>query len=400
MIVYEKLQYPEFPIPVVPERQGWNQFAQSPKQLCGRQVLSLHELNLLANDWEELCRANLQDNVYYGRNYASALLETLEHRPVKFLAAWRGEQLIGLLPVTINHISMSGFRPRGQGWSTPYTFMCMPLLHRDHAEEAAIGLLGSMRSISPGDWHLQDFYLTGAVAEVFCRAADAESVAWGVRHRYERAMFRRKGSLDAHLSDFVPSKRRRDLQRNRRRLEALGTITHEASESGPELERAVEAFLALEKKGWKGRRRTALACHKETLEFARQAMCPSGEARVRADVLLLDGVPVAVGIMVLSGGTAFTIKGAYDEDYAGYSVGLLLELEVVRAFLDGDWANCLDSATAGKHVIDFLWPDRQAVGDLYISFRPDGAHNRFRRYEALKDLKIGLRARVKRLIGR
>jgi CelD/BcsL family acetyltransferase involved in cellulose biosynthesis len=173
------------------------------------------------------------------------------------------------------------------------------------------------------------------------------------------------------MSRHVRAKRRRDLARNRRRLEELGRVAHESHSCGEGLDRAVAAFLAIEAKGWKGRRGTALDCDERTRAFALRAFTgDKAESICRADMLTLDGVPVAVGLTVFAGGTGFTVKCTYDEAYAGYAVGLLLEVEVIRSFLTEGWAGRLDSATAGAHAVDSLWPGRCQVADLMFSLSP------------------------------
>ena len=57
-----------------------------------------------------------------------------------------------------------------------------------------------------------------------------------------------------------------------------------------------------------------------------------GNSNCRADVLTLDGVPIAVSLIAIAGRTGFTIKSCYDEAYRSYSAGLLLEVEVIPQF--------------------------------------------------------------------
>ena len=172
----------------------------------------------------------------------------------------------------------------------------------------------------------------------------------------------------------VSSKRRREIGRNRRRLEELGIVTFTSADNGPLLASAVETFLALETSGWKGARGTALACQPASLAFARATFNADAPGESRVDLLALDGKPVAASLAVLSGGTAFTIKGGYNEAYASYGVGLLLEVEILRSFLTERWADRLDAATSGGHAIDNLWPGRMVVGHLAFSFARGSRH--------------------------
>ncbi|MBO6920482.1 MAG: GNAT family N-acetyltransferase [Rhizobiaceae bacterium] len=371
------------------------------QDLIGKPVLSQAEISELAHCWDRLDSEKIEDNVYYSRKYVQALLNNLPQKHnVKFAAAWQSEKLIGLLPVFLLPIWIPYFVPRGAAWTTLYTFSCLPILDKHDPVASARGVLKSLSDMRVADWSIRDFYLSGPTHSAFCNALDQEKVAWHSVPKYERAVFEAGHDFEQHIKEFVPRKRRRDLARNRKRFEKLGEVTHEVHTHGEGLEYAVDAFLDLEKSGWKGECGTALACNKETENFAREIFQPKATGAVRADLLLLDGIPVAAGMMVFDGGTAFTIKGAYNEVYSKYSVGLLLEMEVAESFLNGDWARKLDSATAGSHVIDFLWPERQAVGDLYFSFRPNMNASKFKNFEKLDQWKNNSKNKLKQLLHR
>lgn len=120
----------------------------------------------------------------------------------------------------------------------------------------------------------------------------------------------------------------------------------------------------------------------------------------RADVLTLDGSPIAVSLIVVAGTTGFAVKCAYDETYRSYSPGLILELEVVRSFLSGNWARRLDGATAGVHAIDDIWSGQTEVADLLFSLAPNRAVLRLSAVNRAARFRDASRAAAKRLIGR
>lgn len=324
--------------------------------------------------WRDLEARSLEPNVYYAPHYASALLDTVATgQAVRFATAWKGRRLVAFLPVVRSAVALPGIVPSGRGWQTLYTFGGMPFLDRDHAGEAADALVRGLALVSAGDWVLPYVNIDGPAIRAVVSALDRKGVphtAFGV---FERAALSRGQSFDDHMKEHLSSKRRRGIARNRRRLEELGAVTVESADHGAALAHAVDAFLALEASGWKGARGTALACRPASLAFAKAAFNAEAPGRCRADLLLLDGKPVAAAIAVLSGDTAFTIKGAYDEAYASYGVGLILEVEFLRRFLTDEWADRLDAATAGAHVIDGLWPGRTAVGHLAFSFATGGS---------------------------
>lgn len=356
-------------------------------------VLERDQMERLLPAWEDLCGRSLEDNVYYTPRYARSLLETVDGgRSVSFAAVWDGDVLVALLPICrarLGRLSLPGI---AQGWVTPFTFSCTPLLDRERAEPAALALVETLASVGAAAWVLPTVNLDGPAAGQFIRALETMGAAWIATGRFERAAFTGKPSFEHHMQVHVGSKRRRELARNRRRLEELGEVAHETHLHCAGLDRAVDAFLRIEASGWKGRRGTALACRDDTRGFALSTFRGDrGRSICRADMLTLNGEPIAVSLMVIAGGTGFTVKCTFDEAYRSLGVGLLLEVEVIRSFLDGDWAQRLDAATAGSHVIDKLWPGRIEVADVMFAFGASGARLRLqalrRAFEGMRSLK-------------
>jgi hypothetical protein len=163
--------------------------------------------------------------------------------------------------------------------------------------------------------------------------------------------------------------------------------------------RAVLAFLKIETNGWKGKQGTALACDEKTAKFAMNAFTgDEANSICRADILMLNGAPIAVSLITLAGRTGFTVKCSYDEAYRSYSAGLLLEIEVIRSFLSENWASRLDSATAGTHVIDSLWPGRIEVADLIFSLSPDYPELRLSALQTSDQMRRKIRTGIKGLL--
>jgi CelD/BcsL family acetyltransferase involved in cellulose biosynthesis len=326
----------------------------------------------LLPSWKGLCARSVEDNAYYSPRYALALLDSVEKDSnVRFATVWDGKHLVGLLPFTTTRLPIPLVRPAGQAWQSKYTFSCMPLLDRVLAVEAAGALLDLMAASREGEWLLPTVNTAGEACRAMVAALVRRGAPWAFLNQFERATLEPGCSFDEHMDRHVRPKRRRDLARNRRRLEKLGRVEHESHRFGDGLERAVAAFLKIEAAGWKGRRGTALACDAGSRAFALSAFTGEEfESICRADMLTLDGVPIAVSLTVFAGSTGFTVKCAYDEAYSSYCAGLLLEVESIRSFLTDGWASRLDSATAGSHAIDSLWSGRSELADLMFSLAP------------------------------
>ncbi len=101
-----------------------------------------------------------------------------------------------------------------------------------------------------------------------------------------------------------------------------------------------------------------------------------GHARgqVAITALRLDGRAIAMLITLLSGRTGFSFKTAFDEDFARFSPGVLLQRESLD-LLELHRLDRIDSCAAPDHpMIDSLWRERRAIVRLLLPL--PGARNR------------------------
>ena len=362
------------------------------------EVLKHDALPTLLPAWEDLCRRSVEDNVYYSPRYARALLESVERdKNVSFAVVWKEKSLVAMLPFTRVKLGIPLLRPAGQAWQSKYTFSCMPLLDGLRKAEAAGALLDVLASISAGEWIIPTVNTKGEACQALIEALERKGLPWVFLDNFQRATLEAGSAFNEHMKRHVSPKRRKDLARNRRRLEELGNVEHQCHCFGEGLGRAVAAFLKIEASGWKGKRGTALACDDKTRKFAINAFTGGEDSSIcRADVITLNDAPIAVSLITLVGRTGFAVKSCYDETYRSYGVGLLLEIEVIRSFLSGNWASRLDAATDGTHVIDSLWPGRIEVADLILSLSPRYSELRLYALRMSEQTKRSIRAATRR----
>ena len=374
--------------------------APGPRPGLRGEVLGRDALPTLLPAWKDLCGRSVEDNVYYSPRYARALLDSVERcRNVRFAAVWDGAGLVALLPFTRMKLALPGLRPAARAWQSKYTFSCTPLLDRHGAAEAAASLLEVLASVSNAEWIVPFVNTEGEACRALTAGLAQRGLPWAFLGRFQRAALEPGCSFDEHMKRHLSAKRRKELARQRRRLEELGKVVHEIHRFGEGLDRAISAFLDIEASGWKGERGTALACDELSRKFAVDAFTGSqADSICRADVLSLDRKPIAVSLAVFAGRTGFTVKCCYDEAYRNYGVGLLLETEVIRSFLSEAWASRLDSATTEAHVIDGFWPGRIDVADLIFSLSPRRPELYLSAFRASEQLRRSAKASIKRLV--
>jgi hypothetical protein len=127
----------------------------------------------------------------------------------------------------------------------------------------------------------------------------------------------------------------------------------------------------LEASGWKARRGTALAQHDGDATFIRRATAALAERGQCEIVTLRAGdTPVAAAIVLRHQDRAFYFKLGVDENFAKFSPGVQLTLDLTRHLCADPAIALVDSTAAPGHpMIDPIWRGRLAIGDVLIPLR-------------------------------
>jgi CelD/BcsL family acetyltransferase involved in cellulose biosynthesis len=359
-------------------------------------VLDRAELEADRTGWDALVATARAANPYFARPVVDAHLSHrfVEPRP-RFACVRHGERLVAMLPIS-TRTGRLGWCDAPGALNSPFTTLSTPLVSRDAPDGWADALVLAIRRACRGGAFLFPMFpvrspLGVALYDAFARTG-AEIAALAP---FERPVLAARGSYDSYAAEALARSRRKGLARLRRRLAERGAATHAVGCRGLDLREGVEAFLQLEQSGWKGRMGTALGAHAVTRAFARDLfLSAEGPVGARADVLLLDGAPIAASLALVTAGTAFLLKTAYDEAHRALAPGVLLEDAIVRALHTDRFCDRLDSATLPGSVLESLYPDRIAIADLAVNLRPGDPL--FPARVATERWQRGARARVKR----
>ncbi len=359
----------------------------------------------LGDEWENLSSNAVEENPYYSRIFMRAAFQNTEKtRDLNALAIYDGTTLVGFCPFIIDKWRWLGACSLNRAWINPYSTLTVPLVDRRYPQEVVTALLSAMgeNGAYRNFWLFDNFNLEGAVGTLFADGIKGENLASEIFNEFDRPTLKQGSTFEQHMLDHVSKKRRKSLKRNHRKLSERGRVELRSFTTGPELNAAVEDFLTIEASGWKGQQGTALACNKNSATFARQAFGASGGKSItRADVLYLDEFPIALSLSIYSGKTAFTLKCAYDETYATYSPGLLLELAIIEDFLETGWVERLDSAiTTTGHVIQSLWNSSIRVGDLLLCADNSRSFDSFQNFAHMEKLRRLSRLKLKNIVAK
>ncbi len=190
---------------------------------------------------------------------------------------------------------------------------------------------------------------------------------------FSRAMFRPRQDAQRYLDQVSTPKHRHEMRRQERRLSELGDVRYDQFSADSDLSAWLEEFIALEKSGWKGERKTAFGSrqsHRDYLFETTKAAAARGQLMMLA--LRLDGKPIAMKLNFLVNGGGYAFKIAFDEKYSRYSPGMLLELENIRRLHDNHCIGWMDSLAAANHQLkNRVWLDRTAIVTFLVA--PGGA---------------------------
>lgn len=302
--------------------------------------------------WADLAARALEPSVFNDPGFAlPAALHLAGRRATRFLAAWDlhdSSRLIGLCALAP---AVPGL-PRA-AWLHAQATAAFPLLDAAAPAAALAALLG------PGGGLL----LHGMPADGATLRLIAAQPGWA-----HRVLAARSRAVLRQRPPPLVGKAGKEFRRQARRLAEQGRVDITAATTSE----AVEAFLALEAQGWKGRGTTALASRPGSARFAREmgaTLCEAGCCAVHA--LTLDGWPVAAGLVLRSGPHAFFWKTAFDERFGRLSPGAHLAAAIGDALAQEPGLLLTDScAIPGHTMIDRLWPDRMTVVDVFVAGAP------------------------------
>lgn len=323
----------------------------------------------LQAEWDALAGQASEPNPFAERWYLEAALNAFAAEDIR-LAIVRDGALLGILPLCAERRYAGLPIAHTQNWLNPNAFLGTPLVRKGAEPNFWAALLRHLDT-QPGYGlflHLSAQAMDGPVAQALETVCATDRRGWALVHREERALLERGLSPEAYWEATVRGKKRKELRRQHKRLAEEGALHFERCHGSKDLDRWIGNFLALEKAGWKGANGSALACAAETRTLFADALHGAAAAgKLELLAHYLDGRPIAMLANFLTPPGAFSFKTAFDEGFARYSPGVLLQIENLSLLERGgiDWC---DSCAAQDHpMIDSLWSGRRAIGRYSVA---------------------------------
>ncbi|MDR4306756.1 GNAT family N-acetyltransferase [Chelatococcus sambhunathii] len=338
------------------------------------ELLSIEALAARRAEWEQLAERAIKRNLFAEADFAAAARHLRYGRDVRLATVWdmtgAEPRLICVAPVIERRMLplLPGLSSALWGY---FGALGTPMIDAERSELAARGLMlgleGSGRAL-----FLFRFLPENDAVMAALRKAVAETGHCMARvDGHSRAMLRGGGDAESFLAASVSSKKLKEYRRQLRRLGDEAPVSFRESRTPEEVSAALDRFLELEARGWKGRGGSAMRGHPEQLGFVRDLFArraEKGEARIIE--LFAGEETVAAGLVLQAGRQAWFYKIAYDERRARWSPGVQLTLELTRRLLEDDTIDEVDSTAIADHpMINHIWRDRLELADHIVALR-------------------------------
>ncbi|MGA1832966.1 MULTISPECIES: GNAT family N-acetyltransferase [Rhizobium] len=369
----------------------------------------------LQEELEFLSHRAMEPNIFFSARLLAPAMPRVEDKQVRF-ALIRDDngmrsRLRLLMPFTVERPGFSVGAPIIRTWANPFGPLGTPLLDTEDAAETIDNLfevLTQPRTKLPSVLVLPDIRLNGRFAQLAKAVAIARDLSVATTDTFRRPMLESYLDGESYLKQSVSAHHYREMRRQWRNLEKLGTLTYNVARQPEEVRLRMEEFLALEAKGWKGKKRSALINDRYRAAFAREAITNLAEIdAVRIHTVDLDGRAIASIIVFIMAGEAYTWKTAYDESLGRHSPGKLLIMKLTEWHLDD--ANILrtDSCAVPDHpIMSRMWEQRDEMGSLVIGLTPNSDRDvrqvatQLHLYRNTRNIARILREKIMNLAGR
>ncbi|TKT75238.1 GNAT family N-acetyltransferase [Aquamicrobium sp. LC103] len=364
----------------------------------------------LVEELDFLCARSIEPNIFFNPRFLAPAMPRLEDREVH-LAVIRDEddfrsRLRLLLPFSIEKPAVPLGVTVMRAWSNPFGPLGTPLVDRDDPADVIedfFGMLARPHLKLPKVFVMPDVRVDGSFAGMLRSLAASRNLPLTVTGEAARPFLESELAGDDYLKAALRPHHFREFRRQKRRLADLGALEYRIARQPEEIRLGIEDFLALETSGWKGRKRTAMAIDRYHAAFVREAAHRMAEQDLcRVHSLILDGRTIAVLVVFVEAGVAYTWKTAYDEDYAAFSPGTLLMVETTKTHLEDPNIDATDSCAIPDHpVMSRLWSERRTFCTFVVGLTPDAdratqqAAVQIHLYEETRNMARQLRKRLR-----
>jgi CelD/BcsL family acetyltransferase involved in cellulose biosynthesis len=325
----------------------------------------------IGDDVADLARRSLENNPFFEPAMLLPALRFIDaHQRLEIVCVRRGSRLLGLFVMQRGNVRDGIPIAVLRSWSHRYCLLSNPLLDSQEGAAAFEALAGWVES-GQAPTAVLEFPMIrheGPFARML-REVPQTRDGWVA----DEVVSQRAVLTRAHPGeDVISGRHAKELRRLERRLAERGTLEFEELPSNGAVGPWMDEFLALEASGWKGREGTAIGqSASDRAYFEELAAAAHAEGRLQCLALRLNGAAIAMKLNVFAHDQGFALKIAYDERFAKFSPGVLLERFNQRCFarIAGAYTSLDSCAVEGHPMIERLWPDRRLIASVTLAGR-------------------------------
>lgn len=314
-------------------------------------------------DWKSLALRAAEPNPFFESWFTLPSFEQFaDSQDFKLAAYWIGGRLAGIMPLRQSSSYYGHSLPHVSTWLHNHSFCGAPLVANGCEKDFWKALLACLdRAPGPALFmHLPALPENGPLDQALTAVLQESGRANALVDRHERAMLSSDLSAEDYLAQAMSAKKRKELRRQHKRLCELGNLTFERLDATECIEPWIEQYLTLEAAGWKGDAGSALKSDPASYTFFADAIYACAhEGRLERLALRLDGKPIAMLANFVTAPGAYSFKTAFDEDYARFSPGLLLQLENLKILNRAGIAWTDSCAIEGHSMIERIWREKR-----------------------------------------
>lgn len=341
-------------------------------------VTTLAALAAYVPNLEELASATLETNAFYewwmllpslkafgaGKQFAFVLLFS----PVKDKPNGQ-PALCGFFPLEIRRFQGLPIRMFSL-WKHKHCFLSTPFVRAGYEAETLKAFFGWLATNEQGAALMEFRAISGEgpFQQALVDYLRASAKLSHVNESYTRAVFQPAADAETYIATALSGKHRKTIRRQERQLAEKGRLEYDALTAESDVAAWIKEFLELESSGWKGKEGGALASNEEErCYFETIATEAFRRGQLMMLALRLDGRPIASKCNFLTGRNSYTFKIAFDENYADYSPGVLLEVEHMRRLHAQSQTNWVDSCTGPNDwMFKRLWLSQRLIQDVIV----------------------------------
>lgn len=355
--------------------------------------------NLLPS-WHKLARNAVEPNVFYEHwLLGPALKHFSTHSELSLFLFWAGvphkSDLLGLLPVGPSRQFGRWPVPFVQNWTHHNSFLGTPLVRSGFENQFWTALFKELDAKKwPGFFHIRGLTVGGPLDQALRSVCVRHRRRCDLVHSEVRALLQSNLDAETYYAETVRSKKRKELRRQAKRLAEMGDLKFAHHTDAAALDPWIDDFLKLERQSWKGQEGSALDCSDDTRSFFGEALAGAARSgQLERHDLRLDDKPLAMLVNFRSAPGSFSFKTAFDDNYARFSPGVLLQLENLK-ILEQPGIDWMDSCAAEDHpMIDSLWSGRRHIGRFSIELKGLSRTAMFRGVRLGEDLMAHIKKR-------